>query len=735
MILCSLVMAVAVTIGERSFKTYPYSDPDPVPATSEKRYPYCRWDGSSMTAETQAWKTVTLSSDRLELTFLPEIGGKLWGARDKVSGRDFIYFNHVVKFRNVAMCGPWCSGGIEFNFGIIGHSPTTAVPVDWTTRTNEDGSVSYFCGDTERICGTVWQVEVRLRDGDDFFTTRTLWSNESGLNAPYYHWMNAAFPLTDGAEFVFPGAHHVGHEGDAHPWPVDEAGRDLRVYWNNAFGENKSYHVVTGDPRYFAIWWNDRGIGVCHENDFGEMVGRKIWLWSQARSGAIWEDLLTDGDGQYAELQAGRGFNQPRFATFRTPFKHPTFSAGRVDSFCETWRVVRDKAETLSRERTPAARIERPVESPADFDWSSAYGHCVRGEQALRERDDDTAERELGLSLEKEPCYAPALVLLAELKVRRGQWSDARRLLAKALAVNAYDPAANYLDGLSAQALGDEATAHERLGLAAYSSEYRVAAYVAMGDADRALAADQRSIAALRLKGDTKTLSEIWPTYREREDVTLLGKILSAYARRDKDALNALARESVAFAFPWDRSQVLALDWARANHPSWKFRYLRGVLAAYFHDSPLADGLLDSCDDADEASVFLYRASRARGANRRELLRRAAALGDSWRVGRALALHYREQGDLAAAKDSLADYLRRFPRTNPLEILYAKTLVDMKDYRGALDFLEGVTILPSEFGDNATDAWHEAQRALGIPLSWPERLGKGKPYDEKTRKD
>ena len=45
---------------------------------------------------------------------------------------------------DVALRGPWLSGGIEFNFGIIGHSPSTSTPIDWFTRENGDGSVSCF---------------------------------------------------------------------------------------------------------------------------------------------------------------------------------------------------------------------------------------------------------------------------------------------------------------------------------------------------------------------------------------------------------------------------------------------------------------------------------------------------------------------------------------------------------------------------------------------------------------
>jgi hypothetical protein len=45
---------------------------------------------------------------------------KIWGAVDKTTCKEFIYFNHVAKFRDVPLRGLWTSGGIEFNFGIRG---------------------------------------------------------------------------------------------------------------------------------------------------------------------------------------------------------------------------------------------------------------------------------------------------------------------------------------------------------------------------------------------------------------------------------------------------------------------------------------------------------------------------------------------------------------------------------------------------------------------------------------
>ena len=479
----ALVLCVALCAGaevrpvvtEIEFPTYGFSDPDPVPRTASPLYPYFRFDGSTEEAVPKKWKAVILENEKIRVTMLPEIGGKVWGAEEKATGRAFLYYNHAVKFRNIALRGPWCSGGIEFNFGITGHAPTSATPVDWCVRTNADGSASYFAGATEYINRTTWQVEVRLAQGDDHFTMRTFWFNGAGVEVPLYHWMNAAFPLPSDTEFVFPGRDYVGHPGDAHAWPVDGEGHNLSIYSENAFGENKSYHVINGDNRIFGVWWPEAGIGAVHRNAPYGKYGRKIWLWSPARSGAIWEDLLTDRDGQYTELQSGLAFQQPRLPCDRTPFKIPPFAPGTTETFDESWGVVRDR-DGFGR---PEMDIRpRPVEMPKDFDWNSAQGLCLRGVQKLRDKSDDgAAERLLKAALEKDVNCASALNALAALAVRQAKYDAAITFAERALTLDTYDGAANYIAGLAAFAKCDLPTAKERLGLASLQPGFRSAAF------------------------------------------------------------------------------------------------------------------------------------------------------------------------------------------------------------------------------------------------------------------
>lgn len=348
-----------VTETVQSVETYPFSDPDPVADPSDLFYPYFRFDGFSAKGVDKEWKVVELENEYIKVSLLPEIGGKVWGAIDKTSGKEFIYQNHVVKFRDIAMRGPWTSGGIEFNFGIIGHAPTTSSPVDYLTKQKDDGSVSCYLSSYEWVTGTWWTVEVNLPEDKAYFTTTTTWHNASSVEQPYYQWMNAGYKAEGNAQFCYPGTQYIGHGGEAHSFPLDEQGRDISWYRNNNFESSKSYHVLGKYNDFYGIYWHDADFGSVHHAAYEDKLGMKIFLWGQARDGGIWEDLLTDKDGQYIELQSGRMYNQPASNSSRTPYKHTTFLPQATDVWTEYWFPVKNTRGVVKAGCTGALNVVR----------------------------------------------------------------------------------------------------------------------------------------------------------------------------------------------------------------------------------------------------------------------------------------------------------------------------------------------------------------------------------------
>lgn len=321
----------------REYVTYPFSDPNPVAGTG-KIYPYFRYDGFTNKAVKRAWKIVELENDFIKVQIMPEIGGKIWTATDKVNNKPFLYDNDVVKFRDIAMRGPWTSGGIEANFGIIGHTPAVATPVDYLIRSNNDGSASCIISNLDLLTRSQWVMEVRLPKDKAYFITEVKWHSNNALIEPYYSWMNLAVKASDSLHLIDPGTHYIGHSGEVGDWPVDTANRrNLSIYGQNNFGQDKSYHVVGSYTKYFGAYWPDEDFGMIHYAKREDKLGKKVFMWALSDAGKIWEKLLTDNSGQYVEIQSGRLFNQNVFKSSYTPFKQRGFIPYQSDEWSEYW--------------------------------------------------------------------------------------------------------------------------------------------------------------------------------------------------------------------------------------------------------------------------------------------------------------------------------------------------------------------------------------------------------------
>jgi tetratricopeptide (TPR) repeat protein len=718
----------------QTIKTYPFSDPDPVADPSANYYPYFRFDGFAAGGVEQKWKVVEMENDYIALSLYPEIGGKIRGAVDKTSRKEFIYQNHVVKFRDIAMRGPWTSGGIEFNFGIIGHAPTSATPVDYLIEEKSDGSVSCHLASYEWVTRTYWNVEVNLPKDRAYFTTTTTWYNHSSTLQPYYQWMNAGYKAAGNAQFIYPGSHYIGHGGELFNFPVDDRGRDLSWYGNNNFGSAKSEHVLGFYNDFYGIYWHDDRFGSVHYAPYDEKLGMKIFLWGLARDGAIWEDLLTDTDGQYVELQSGRMYNQPASNSAQTPFKHHAFSPRMTDQWTEYWypvqaigglskagplgalhvireasrlafspsaalsttlricdgekeirtiplrtnvaepwemtvpelesipagnlRVILGDHDLVYTERPGDYRLSRPKTLPDDFDWDSAYGLYVRGEQWMNQKDDEQAETFLKRSLAKEAYFAPALNRLAALYERQGRVDEALTLLNKSLSLNAYDDEANYIYGLCHLRTGQTADAKDGFSVATYSSAFRSAScsrlaeiHLKEKDWKRAIHYASRSLDYNRMDLHARQVLMIarrkagQPEKAAEQIETVLSELpLYHFARYEKYRLEKTADDPSAFTalirneLPWETclemaawyesvgltEEALELLACAGDHPV-AFYKRAGILHLMGRDDESRQAL-EKANTLSPENVFPFRSETLAA------LEWAATVSDDWKI-------------------------------------------------------------------------------------------------------
>jgi tetratricopeptide (TPR) repeat protein len=601
--LCSIAQQADIGETERPMITYPYSDPDPV-AKPGRVYPLFRFDVFTNRPIIQDWHLVEMENDYIKLAIMPDMGGKVWEAYVKPEDFPFIFSGHSVKFRDVALRGPWTSDGLEFNFGDIGHATTTSTPVDYFTRTNPDGSVSCFIGATEWASGTTWRVEINLPPDKAYFTTRSWWYNGTPVEQEMYHWINAGFRAPGNLEFIFPGTHYIGHRGEYDTWPLDSLGRKISFYEHNNFGSMKSYHVLGQPTNFYGGFWHDYNMGFGHYTPYYEKLGKKAWSWGLSGEGLMWERLLTDTDGPNVELQSGRLFNQASPGSELTPFKHVGFAPYTIESWTDHWFPVkhtrgltsasprgalnirtedgwlkidwmsledqsdtmkivshgeqllvrrlnlkplelyrdsliwngdtRDLVITLGEDilsEDPKRPSDRPLSSPADFDWDSEYGLYMKGADLSRQKNYAEAEKYLMKSLEKNPNLVPALTRMAEIRYRQGLYEGARQFAGRALSVNTYDPEANYFWALSSEKLGNDSDALDGYSVATLSPGFRRAAWLKLA---------YLSMKKKEWKEAASLISKCTGTYPPDENVMTIKAIIERKLGHNEAALKIL---------------------------------------------------------------------------------------------------------------------------------------------------------------------------------------------------
>ncbi len=327
-----------IQVDKQVFKVYPFSGPDPAPimmrssiwGSGPRLYPYFFFDTYSKTGIEQPRKVVRMENPYIKLLILPEEGGKLAAGIEKSTGKDFLYYNHVRKFRNVALRGPWTSGGVELNFGIVGHGPTTATPVDYVVHKNPDGSVSCTVGALDLPSRTCWRVTFTLPPDKAYVETHTLWYNPRPLDQSYYVWMNGANKLTKDLEFIYPGTAFIGHNYAVpeRPWPITKDGRNLARFSEHRPGDPGSFFIHGVMADHAGGYWHDSHFGFGHWALYEDVPGQKFFRWQLSRAGEIWENLLTDSDGPYYEPQFGRLLDQN---------DHEFFAPYAADHWREIW--------------------------------------------------------------------------------------------------------------------------------------------------------------------------------------------------------------------------------------------------------------------------------------------------------------------------------------------------------------------------------------------------------------
>ncbi len=336
----------AVKIWEESIviPTYEVGEADKNPMFLENRvyqgssgkiYPYPTIEKIHDTRTDKAYQAVWLENEYLKVMILPELGGRIQRAFDKTNQYDFVYYNHVIKPALVGLCGPWISGGIEFNWPQH-HRPTTYSPVDYMLIEHEDGSKTCRVCDVDQMYGTKGEASFTLYPGKAYIEIKGQLYNPTPMPQTFLWWANPAVPVNDYTQSIFPpDVHAVMDHGkrDVSRFPIATG-----VYYKHDYSEGidisryknipvpTSYMAEKSEFNFVGGYDYQVGAGILHVADHHISPGKKQWTWGCGDFGKAWDRNLTDEDGPYIELMTGvYTDNQPDF-TWLKPMEEKTFT-------------------------------------------------------------------------------------------------------------------------------------------------------------------------------------------------------------------------------------------------------------------------------------------------------------------------------------------------------------------------------------------------------------------------
>ncbi|HTE25704.1 DUF5107 domain-containing protein [Flavitalea sp.] len=323
--------------------TYNIGSPEKNPVFLEKRvyqgssgavYPHAVVEKIEDEKTDKAYKAVFLENDFLKIIILPELGGRVYRAYDKIRNRDFVYYNQVIKPALVGLTGPWISGGIEFNWPQH-HRPSTFLPVDFTIKENANGSKTIWINEVEIMFRTKCQAGFTLYPDKAYLEITGKLFNRSLLPQTFLWWANPAVKVNDHYQSVFPpDVHAVFDHGkrDVSDFPVATGtyykvdyspGTDISLYKN--IPVPTSYMAIKSDYDFVGGYEHDTRSGILHVANHHISPGKKQWTWGNGDFGQSWDRNLTDKDGPYIELMTGIFTdNQPDFSWLQ-PNEEKTF--------------------------------------------------------------------------------------------------------------------------------------------------------------------------------------------------------------------------------------------------------------------------------------------------------------------------------------------------------------------------------------------------------------------------
>ena len=305
------------------------------------------YEATSPRPQPHTFKAVVLENRYLSLTFLPELGGRLYKCIFKPSGQNIFYQNAVLK---PSYWGPlgrdenwWlAAGGMEWALPVHEHGYEWGLPWTYSIEKGAD-QVSIVLRDSkanDRLCA---EIQVTLPAERAYFAVKPRLVNPTSQTIACQFWLNAALTLGSASasantEFVYPAERMIVHstgdqtlpgERQTMPWPIYD-GRDLSRYgnWCNWLG----VFVPDMQQHYAGAYNHDTNLGIVRIFSPQVVPGLKLFAFG---AGFPARAEYSDDGSEYFEMWAGP------CRTF-WPEDDVVIGAGQSLSWSEIWMPFSD---------------------------------------------------------------------------------------------------------------------------------------------------------------------------------------------------------------------------------------------------------------------------------------------------------------------------------------------------------------------------------------------------------
>lgn len=273
-------------------------------------YPYSMQEDYTRQTSATDMTAVVLENAHVKAMFLPQLGGRLWSLVDKATGKELLHTQDKIQFANLALRNAWFAGGIEYNIGTRGHSPTTCAPLHTAKVRTPEGQEILRMWEFDRLREVVFQIDAWLPEDSKVVLVAVRIQNPNDKTVPMYWWTNAAVPQDETTRVIAPASASYATDYDGSMKRVDTTnfhGMDATWPLRNKKAADFFFDIAPEDRRWEVAADAD-GDGLAMISS-ALLRGRKLFVWGEGVGGHRWQEWLTPSDGgeprHYAEIQSG----------------------------------------------------------------------------------------------------------------------------------------------------------------------------------------------------------------------------------------------------------------------------------------------------------------------------------------------------------------------------------------------------------------------------------------------